>query len=109
MDGYQQSTRLMVPTSLSHGPPVLDTTWQSFVERLLRGSFRWFVSFDDHTSLFFFLLNQSKKKNAGVVRIESGPDTCEYRYYILRSVNCSLNCTCIDCTRVHTVLNIRSS
>ena len=24
----------MVPTSLSHGPPVLDTTWQSFVEQL---------------------------------------------------------------------------
>ena len=62
MDGYQQSTRLMVPTSLSHGPPVLDTTWQSFVERLLRGNFRWFVSFDDHTSFFFFFFVKSAKE-----------------------------------------------
>ena len=34
-DGYQQSgTGLVAPTTLSHGPPVLDTTWQSFVEQL---------------------------------------------------------------------------
>ena len=28
-----------LPPTLSHDPPVLDTTWQSFVERLLRGGF----------------------------------------------------------------------
>ena len=33
--GYQQSgTGLVAPATLSHGPPVLDTTWQSFVEQL---------------------------------------------------------------------------
>ena len=40
-----------------------------------------------HKLVFFFLLTYSEKKKCGcVVRKESGPDACEYRYYILLSV-----------------------
>ena len=53
---YESMTSLPfpLPPTLSHGPPVLDTTWQSCVERLLRGGFWWFISFDDNTGLYFF-------------------------------------------------------
>ena len=47
----------------------------------------------------FFFCNVFKEKKCGrVVRIESESDACEYRYYILWSVCCGLNCTCINCT-----------
>ena len=49
--------------------------------------------------VFFFLKKLFKEKKCGcVIRIESESDACEYRYYILWSVCCGLNFTCINCT-----------
>ena len=48
--------------------------------------------------IFFFEKLLKEKKCGCIVRIGSESDACEYRYYILWSVCCGLNCTCIDCT-----------
>ena len=63
---YESMTSLPfpLPPTLSHGPPVLDTTWQSFVEQLLRGSFNLGGLFRSTTiqARIFFSFNVFKGK-----------------------------------------------
>ena len=81
---YESMTSLPfpLPPTLSHGPPVLDTTWQSFVERLLRGGLFHSTTIQ---ARIFFSFNVFKRKKMRVCRSDRKWTRCKYRYYILRS------------------------
>ena len=81
---YESMTSLPfpLPPTLSHGPPVLDTTWQSFVERVALGGL--FHSTTTQACVFFSF-NVFKGKKMRVCRSDRKWTGCKYRYYILRS------------------------
>ena len=88
--GYQQSTRLMVlpyrmvlPFWIQLGR-VLWNSWG-----ILRSSFRWFILFDDNTSLYFFFWKTIQRKKMRVCRSDRKWIGCMW-VSILYSVVCML-------------------